>query len=88
MWAAVRARDGGCVASRAGMDGPCDGPLEMDHVLNGGMALRGPSDAGNLVVLCRRHHRWKTEHARVARRLLVAYIGSVHGGRAGTPEGA
>lgn len=76
-WASVRARDGGCVGPRAGLDGPCGGPLEMDHVLNGGMALRGPSEVGNLVVLCRDHHRHKTEHARVSRRLLVAYLGAL-----------
>jgi hypothetical protein len=64
------------------MDGPCDGPLEVDHVLNGGMALRGPSTIGNLVTLCRRHHRDKTENARTTRRLLVAYIA------AGTASGA
>lgn len=74
VWAAVRDRDGGCVGPRAGLDGPCDGPLEIDHVLNGGMALRGPSTIDNLVTLCRRHHRYKTENARVCRRLLVAYL--------------
>ena len=46
----------------------------MDHVLNGGMALRGPSVMDNLATLCRGHHRYKTEHARDARRLLVAHI--------------
>ena len=46
----------------------------MDHVLNGGMAYRGPSEVGNLVTLCRDHHRWKTEHARYARRLLLVYL--------------
>jgi hypothetical protein len=46
----------------------------MDHVLNGGMAYRGPSEMTNLVTLCRRHHRIKTEAARVSRRLLVAYL--------------
>lgn len=85
----VRARDRGCVAARAGFpDGlPCDGPLELDHVINGGMALRGPSVAGNLVTLCRRHHRYKTEHARVARGLLVAYLGTVRN-RPSDPSGS
>ena len=73
-WAAVRARDGGCVGPRAGLPGDCGGPLELDHVLNGGLALRGPSTEGNLVTLCRDHHRYKTEHARGARMLLVAYL--------------
>lgn len=76
-WAAVRARDGDmCVGPRAGFEGPCGGPLEMDHVLNGGgLSIRGPSVVGNLVVLCRDHHRFKTEHAAVCRRLLLAFLG-------------
>lgn len=74
----MRARDGGCVGPRVGFPEPCgtgpEGTLEIDHVLSGGMGLRGPSEVGNLATLCRSHHRWKTEHANVGRRLLVAYL--------------
>lgn len=70
----VRARDGGCVGPRAGLPGGCSGPMELDHVVNGGMAYRGPSTAENLATLCSSHHRWKTENARVGRDLLVAYL--------------
>ena len=83
VWADVRARDGGCIGPRAGLPGPCEGLLEMDHVLNGGMALRGPSVMDNLATLCRGHHRYKTEHAREARRLLVAHIQAAAAGRKG-----
>lgn len=78
VYAAVRARDGGCVAARAGFpDGlPCEGRLEEDHVLNGGLSLRGLSTEDNLVTLCSGHHRFKTEHANLCRRLLVAWIAS------------
>jgi hypothetical protein len=79
VWAAVRARDGRCAAARAGLpDGrPCEGPTELDHILNGGLSLRGPSTPENLVALCRWHHRYKTEHAAVCRRLLVAYLANL-----------
>lgn len=74
--AAVGARDGGCVASRldAPFPGACEGPVELDHVDNAGLSKRGPSTVGNLVMLCRGHHRWKTEHARIARPPLIRWI--------------
>lgn len=74
--AAVLQRDGGCVGPRVGMKGPCDGRLELDHILNGGMAWRGPSTIENLVSLCTRHHRIKTENARWFRPLLIAWVDS------------
>lgn len=70
----VRARDGGCVGPRVGLPGPCDGPLELDHVINGGLSYRGPSTVGNLATLCRFHHRHKTEHATDSRARLVGYL--------------
>lgn len=75
--AVVGARDGGCVAARAGFPasaGECEGRPELDHILNGGLQRRGPSTPGNLATLCTRHHRWKTEHARIARSLLIAWV--------------
>ena len=72
-YAAVRARDGGCVGPRVGLPGPCDGSLELDHIRSAGLGKRGPSTVDNLVTLCRYHHRWKTEHARATRPLLIEW---------------
>lgn len=54
--------------------GPCEGPIELDHIMNGGLSLRGPSTVDNLVSLCRWHHRWKTENATLGRAVLAVYI--------------
>lgn len=70
----VRVRDGGCVAKRAGIDTPCFGYLEMDHVRTGGTGAKSASTPENLVQLCALHHRWKTEHGREARPLLLQYL--------------
>lgn len=70
----VRSRDGGCVGPRVGFPGECSGPIELDHVLNGGMAYRGPSTVENLASLCSTHHRWKTENARSGRAMLSEYL--------------
>lgn len=77
-----------CVGPRAGLPGACAGRLELDHVLNGGMALRGPSTEENLLPLCQAHHRYKTEHARLARRLLVALLASGQPAVAPGPDGS
>jgi len=70
----VASRDLGCIGPRAGLPGACDGPLELDHVLTSGLSRRGPSEPGNLATLCRWHHRYKTEHAREARPLILALL--------------
>jgi 5-methylcytosine-specific restriction endonuclease McrA len=79
----VRARDNGCVAWRAlrhGEDRPidarhCDGPLDVDHVrASGGLGMKSPTHRTNMVVLCRHHHRAKTEYGKVWRPLLLAYL--------------
>lgn len=71
----ILARDGHmCVGPRLEMDGPCDGRIEIDHVVNGGTGKRGPSIPLNLVSLCSEHHRQKTDHARAWRPLLVRYL--------------
>lgn len=79
--AEVKARDRhGCVVAWLTLGGtkpfpePCLGRLELDHVLSTGFGMRGPSVRWNLVTLCRRHHQWKTEHARVARAILLEYL--------------
>lgn len=71
-------RDQGCVAERAGFpDATRHGlfPLEIDHVrASGALGKKSRTTADNLVVLCRDHHRWKTEHGREARPLLLDYL--------------
>lgn len=84
----VRARDGGCVARVAAqgwwtIDQHCDGPLDVDHVrASGGLGMKSPTHRTNMVVLCRHHHRAKTEYGKVWRPLLIAYLERVEGNRA------
>lgn len=77
--AEVHGRDQGCVGPRAGLPGPCDGPLTQDHVRSsGGVGMKSPSEVWNLVDLCAfGHHQWKTEHPMEARPLLLAYLDRV-----------
>ena len=71
----VRVRDGyGCLGRAVGMPGTCEGWIELDHIRNGGLSLRGPSTTANLASLCRAHHRMKTEASRTWRPLLVAEV--------------
>jgi 5-methylcytosine-specific restriction endonuclease McrA len=77
----VRARDNGCVARRVIVPGTialevlCDGPLDVDHVrASGGLGMKSPTHRTNMVVLCRHHHRAKTEYGKVWRPMLVAYL--------------
>jgi 5-methylcytosine-specific restriction endonuclease McrA len=76
----VRARDRGCVALFAEQAGhapvlTCAGPLDVDHVrASGGLGMKSPTHRTNMVVLCRHHHRAKTEYGKVWRPLLLAYL--------------
>ena len=70
----VKARDNGCIGHRAGMAGACEGGIELDHILNGGMGLKGPSTPENLASLCEKHHRTKSETAGYWRPHLVALV--------------
>jgi hypothetical protein len=71
----VRARDRGCVFSRLEISHDCFGRLELDHVrASGGLGLRSPSTADNLVVLCPAAHLEKTLHGRRWRPVLLAWI--------------
>ena len=77
--AAVLVRDGGvCVCDRAGFprNANCYGvPVELDHVrASHGIGMKSESTADNLVCLSGPCHRWKTEHGRQARPLLIAYL--------------
>jgi len=74
---AVYARDGGCVGRKC-FDGECFGSLELDHVrASHGIGLKSRTALDNLVLLCAGHHRWKTEHGREARPILLAYLEQV-----------
>jgi hypothetical protein len=72
-------------ALRHGEDRPidarhCDGPLDVDHVrASGGLGMKSPTHRTNMVVLCRHHHRAKTEFGKVWRPLLLAYLERVEG---------
>jgi hypothetical protein len=70
----VLERDAGCVGPRIWMPGLCRGRIEIDHVANLGLSLRGPSKPENLVSLCTYHHRMKTEAGLVWRPILLAYL--------------
>jgi 5-methylcytosine-specific restriction endonuclease McrA len=73
----VIARDGGCVGFQR-FPGDCMGALEIDHVrASGGVGMKSRTEADNLVALCGSHHRWKTEHGRTARPLLIEYLEGV-----------
>jgi 5-methylcytosine-specific restriction endonuclease McrA len=77
----VRARDNGCVAPRCMTfrgefsDRLCQGPLDVDHVrASGGLGMKSPTHRTNMVVLCRHHHRLKTDWGKTWRPLLIAYL--------------
>jgi hypothetical protein len=72
----IKYRDGSCVGPRVGFPGDCFGyPLEIDHVrASHGMGMKSESTRSNGVLLCGNHHRWKTEHGREARPLLLTYL--------------
>lgn len=71
-------RDRGCVGPRAGMEPPCQGSLELDHVrASGGIGMKSPSTSGNLLTLCGSHHRTKTDAGRLWRPKLLVYLASV-----------
>jgi 5-methylcytosine-specific restriction endonuclease McrA len=74
----VRLRDGikagGCVGRVLLRDG-CEGALELDHVrASGGVGMKSITCDCNLVTLCGTHHRFKTEHGRDVRPVLIAYL--------------
>ena len=77
----VRNRDRGCVATVISpRDGVCDGHLDVDHVrASGGLGMKSPTHRSNMVVLCRWHHKLKTEYGRTWRPLLLAYLERVEG---------
>jgi 5-methylcytosine-specific restriction endonuclease McrA len=68
-------RDHGCVGPRIGLDGPCLGAIELDHIrASHAMGKKSETTERNLVSLCSQHHRERTENGRAIRPLLVAYV--------------
>jgi 5-methylcytosine-specific restriction endonuclease McrA len=78
---AVLARDGWRCVCRAA-DFPeavvaaCPGlPVELDHVRERhALGMKSETTVGNLVCLSNSCHRWRTEHGREGRPLLLAYL--------------
>jgi len=69
------ARDKVCIGLIAGFPDAHGGTLELDHVrASHGIGMKSSSTEDNLVLLCARHHLWKTENAREARPLLLRYL--------------
>lgn len=81
--AEITERDGGhCVGARAKFPQhvlfACRRtPVELDHVRAGGTGIKSESTAANGVCLDAFCHRWKTEHGREARPLLLDYLAGV-----------
>lgn len=71
---AIEERDQGCVGPRVGFPGDCLGGNELDHVRAGGTGMKSRSKVDNGVQLCGGHHRYKTEHGRIARPPLLDWI--------------
>lgn len=73
----VLVRDNGCIGFER-LPGDCAGGIELDHVrASGGIGMKSPTEPSNLVSLCGAHHRYKTEHGRAARPVLLAYLEGV-----------
>ena len=75
---AIEDRDPWCVGAMIGF-GPatCFGSLQLDHVrASGGVGMKSASTLENGARLCSWHHRYKTEHGREVRPLLLDYIAS------------
>lgn len=78
---AIRTRDGGCLGPRAGLPGPCVGGLEIDHIrASHALGMKSESTRANGATLCWGHHRYKTEHGRLARPSLIAVVDSLERG--------
>ena len=75
---AVNIRDGlSCVGAKVGMPGACGGTYELDHVrASHAMGKKSETTVDNLVRICARHHRLRTEEGRVWRPKLLVYLAS------------
>jgi hypothetical protein len=70
----VYTRDRGCIGFGR-LPEPCVGGLEADHVrASHGVSLKSVTCDCNLVSLCASHHRYKTEHGKQVRPILLDYL--------------
>lgn len=80
----ARLRDGGrCLGPRVGMDDPCVGGIELDHIRVGGTGMKSRSTLDNAASLCAGHHARKTREGRTWRPLLIDLVerlGNPHDG--------
>lgn len=83
--ATALARDGGCVyriwLSHDNPDerGPCDGPLEFDHVADAkGMGAKGPDRSDHGQIVCAHHHKDGWAASRGARAWSRARLDIMH----------
>lgn len=75
---AIEERDRGCVGRIVGFPVECFGQLELDHVrASGGVGLKSRSTVDNGVRLCSNCHRYKTDHGKTTRPLLLHYLASI-----------
>lgn len=76
----VLSRDQGCVGPTVGMALDCSGGIELDHVeASHGMGMKSRTTTDNLVSLCGRHHKIRTEYGRIWRPKLLAYLEAAAG---------
>jgi hypothetical protein len=69
-----------CLGAFAGMDGPCGGTVELDHVrASGGVGMKSASIAVNAARMCSVHHYVKTSHGKTWRPRLIDAIAVLHG---------
>lgn len=73
---AIEARDPVCVGRIIGLPpSECFGGLELDHVrASGAIGMKSRSTLDNGARMCAAHHRYKGEHGRTVRPLLLDYI--------------
>jgi hypothetical protein len=70
----VLRRDDGCVGFERLPD-DCLGSLDLDHVrASGGVSMKSVTCDCNLVSLCAGHHRYKTDHGKTVRPILLDYL--------------
>ena len=71
-------RDGGCLGPRIGMPNPCNGAVQLDHIITDGFGIKCPPKPRLLASLCGlEHHPRKTNEARKWRPKLLKLVGEL-----------
>lgn len=69
-----------CVGPLAGMYGPCEGSIELDHIrASGGIGLKSKSIATNAASMCSAHHSMKTNEGKRWRPRLIDVVRALFG---------